>query len=47
MLVVCEGGSVFWQVLDLADVSRGGLGSFSLANMIIAHLQEEDKVHTP
>jgi hypothetical protein len=28
----------------MGDVSRGGLGSFSLVNMIIAHLQDEEKV---
>lgn len=28
----------------LADVSQGGLGSFALALMVIAHLQEEEKV---
>ncbi len=31
-------------MLGLGDVSQGGLGSFSLANMVIAHLQEEEKV---
>ena len=28
----------------LNDVSTGGLGSFALANMALAHLQEEAKV---
>ncbi|BDA45508.1 probable terminal nucleotidyltransferase 4B at N-terminal half [Coccomyxa sp. Obi] len=31
------------KVLGLGDVSQGGLGSFSVANMVIAHLQEEEK----
>jgi hypothetical protein len=38
---------MYWlcaKVLGLGDVSQGGLGSFSLANMVIAHLQEEEKV---
>ena len=35
------------KVLGLGDVSQGGLGSFSLANMVIAHLQEEEKVLLP
>ena len=30
----------------LNDVSTGGLGSFALANMVVAHLQEEQKVCT-
>ena len=32
------------RAAGLADVSRGGLGSFALALMVIAHLQEEAKV---
>lgn len=32
------------KAAGLADVSRGGLGSFALALMVIAHLQEEAKV---
>lgn len=31
------------QMLDVLSLA-GGLGSFSLSNMVIAHLQEEEKV---
>lgn len=31
----------------LAEVYSGGLGSFSLTNMVIAHLQEEKVVGAP
>ena len=35
----------FLKARRLNDVSLGGLGGYSLVNMVIAHLQEEKKVH--
>ncbi len=34
----------FLKARRLTDVSQGGLGGYSLVNMVIAHLQEEQKV---
>lgn len=34
----------FLKARRLTDVSQGGLGGYSLVNMVIAHLQEERKV---
>ena len=34
----------FLKARRLTDVSQGGLGGYSLVNMVIAHLQEEKKV---
>lgn len=36
----------FLKARRLTDVSQGGLGGYSLVNMVIAHLQEEKKVYT-
>lgn len=36
----------FLKARRLTDVSQGGLGGYSLVNMVIAHLQEEKKVPT-
>lgn len=37
----------FLKARRLTDVSTGGLGGYALANMVIAHLQEEAKVMLP